>query len=309
MNPILIVGAGICGLSLGDLLRRELKYFRLIEKSTSVGGRLATRRSGQAVFDHGAQFYKHSSERSVFWHDQILGQGRAQLWFKDQAGTAHFCGTQGMTQVAKSLAESSGSIAFRERVLAIHRSPEELLVVCESGVQYKASKVVLTCPLPQSLEILKNSSLAYAKELDEIKYAKALVGLFEGQGPGDFEGPAILYPGGAIFSIADNQQKKISPEPSFTVVMNPDFSEENFEEPEEKVLQLIEAHFLELNKGLFAPTTRQLKKWRYSHPIKKYHQNYYQVSDCPEIILGGDAFGGGSIYGAVRSAEAVLELL
>jgi predicted NAD/FAD-dependent oxidoreductase len=54
---VVIVGAGICGLVAGRRLADAGAEVVLVDKGRSVGGRLATRRIGDATVDHGAQFF------------------------------------------------------------------------------------------------------------------------------------------------------------------------------------------------------------------------------------------------------------
>ena len=309
IHSVAIVGAGICGLSLGSLLAKSGKSCVLIEKSKSVGGRLATRRNGEAVFDHGAQFYKNSNERSIFWHQDMKNTQASQLWFTDEKKIEYYSGTNGMTQIAKKIKESCESIVFNERVLKIFKSDDFINLECESGSCFKAHKVVLTCPLPQSLEILKSSGLDYPPELDQITYAKALVGLFQiGDGFSDTQ-KSFIYGKNSIFSIANNQSKKISGVPSFTVVMKPEFSEKNFDLSDDEIINLIESEFLKETGLKTEIIFRQVKKWRYSHPNSIYSNKFYQVKSMPRVFIGGDAFSGASIYGAVQSAEFIMDFL
>ncbi len=309
IHTVAIVGAGICGLSLGSLLTKSGQSCVLIEKSKSVGGRLATRRNGEAVFDHGAQFYKNSNERSIFWHQEMKNTQTSQLWFTDEKKIEYHCGSNGMTQIAKKIKESCESVVFNERAIRLFKSDGFINLECESGSCFKAHKVVLTCPLPQSLEILKSSGLDYPPELDQITYAKALVGLFQTiNGFSDTE-KSFTYGKNSIFSISNNRFKKISPVPSFTVVMNPDFSEKNFNLSDDEIINLIESEFLKETGLKTEIIFRQLKKWRYSHPNSIYSNHFYQVGGQPEVFVGGDAFSGASIYGAVQSAEFIMDFL
>ena len=50
---------------------------------------------------------------------------------------------------------------------------------------------------------------------------------------------------------------------------------------------------------------RTLKKWRYSHAIENHSEDFLALSANENIILAGDAFGGGSLAGTIRSALAV----
>ncbi len=189
-------------------------------------------------------------------------------------------------------------------------------------ISLKAKKIFFTAPLPQSLQILKDSGLSYPSDLTEIKYAKALVGLFGLKVPersasmdknllARWQHQLSLEPyrqdvGENIFSISDQKSKGTSHLPSVTVVMQPKFSEDNFDREESEVLDLItdalnaEANF-ELKKEDLV--FMQLKKWRYSHPFKRYSSMALSL-EGGSIVLAGDAFGGGSITGALDSAEA-----
>ena len=55
-TDILIIGAGLAGLSAAVELQKAGKQVLVVDKGRGLGGRLAGRRIGDATFDHGAQF-------------------------------------------------------------------------------------------------------------------------------------------------------------------------------------------------------------------------------------------------------------
>ena len=57
MKNIAIIGAGITGVTLANLLQKKVKL-TVFEKSRGVGGRMATRRASPYQFNHGAQYFK-----------------------------------------------------------------------------------------------------------------------------------------------------------------------------------------------------------------------------------------------------------
>src|SRR4051812_5903801 len=57
VTDVLIVGAGLAGLMAGHVLADAGKRVVLLDKGRSVGGRMATRRIGGGLADHGAQFF------------------------------------------------------------------------------------------------------------------------------------------------------------------------------------------------------------------------------------------------------------
>lgn len=302
-NPVVIVGAGLSGLTLAELLRQQTGQSPLIlEKSRAVGGRMATRREAAAVFDHGAQFFKDIESREFFWSERWSRASISKSWFRKD-GASYFAGIPGMTALAKDLAANLNLLP-NEKVLKIQTSTSTLKLICESGRIQEASQIVLSCPLPQSLDILRTSGLAYPADLDRILYAKALVGLLIPQEDSarilDFD---YLTPQTKIFSITNNQRKGLCSAPSLTVVMNPEFSENYFESPEPETLALILEATRQVLPELSAVSFQQLKKWRYSHPLSVFPEPVLRLATEPRVLLIGDAFGGPSLSGAVRSAR------
>lgn len=295
-----IVGAGISALWLASELQRQNKKIVLIEKSSGLGGRIATRRSPPCIFDHGAQFIKTPS---------VFPAG-ASHWFS-QNGFDYYTFAGGMTQWPKQLSQNLG-IRKSEKVLTLQEASDFIEVTTDLGLKYRCKKLFITAPLPQGLEILSESGLSFPEELAQISYAKALVGLFH-LDPSALNIKLPPYQGHVnenIFSVSDQQSKNVSPEPALTVVMTPSFSEKNFDDPDaeslEKTTQALLAHIaLSPSQADKVFLSRQLKKWRFSHPLQTYAKPFELVGSHKNIVLLGDAFGGPSINGALRSAEAV----
>ena len=61
MDKVAVIGAGISGLALANRLKNHFEVV-VFEKSRGYGGRVATRRFGEFIFDHGAQFFKAKTE-------------------------------------------------------------------------------------------------------------------------------------------------------------------------------------------------------------------------------------------------------
>ena len=308
MDTLIIIGAGMTGLTIAELLKSPISEISIIEKSKSVGGRLATRRDGFATYDHGAQFYKQSDDHPFLWHQRWQHRGITHLWFSE-AKFQGFSGTPGMTTLAKDLARDK-KIYFDQKIVQIHQKSDHLQLESETGDFFKTKNVVLTSPLPQSLEILKNSGLSFPESLTEISYAKALVGLFEIEDSSKnlfnetFKKPLSS----SIYSVANNQLKGISQSLCLTVAMNEDFSEKYFLENDLFTLEKIKLELFENYGKEFKIIKNQLKKWRFSHPKNCFPQPYFQIETDSRVILAGDAFGGPSLYGAVKSGQAVATL-
>ncbi len=303
---IVIVGAGISGLAIAKALQqRPSVEVQIFEKSKGVGGRLATRRFEHGAFDHGAQFYSLSPATESL-HRQWITKGSAEYWFEDRH-RPKFRGHHGMTSIAKMMADSL-KIDFATKIIGIGRKDNRWLLELEDKDPQWADQVVLTVPLPQALELLTASQIAFPEELSSIHYAKALVGLFQGSAgktlsttPWGYLEPSAPNP---IFSITDLQKKGMATKPAFTVTMSPDFSEKYFADSDEVISDALCASVLKYQSD-FAWTDFQLKKWRYSHPLTIAASPSMEIA--PGLSLVGDAFGGPSISGALRSAQAWLQ--
>ena len=87
---VVIVGAGLAGLTAAGALVADHDVV-LLDKGRSPGGRLATRRIGGAVFDHGAQFFTVRSDEFGRRVDRWRRDGVVAEWcrgFGDTTPTA-----------------------------------------------------------------------------------------------------------------------------------------------------------------------------------------------------------------------------
>lgn len=304
----LIIGAGISSLYLALGLQKLGQSFLLLEKSKGVGGRLATRRDGLSTYDHGAQFVKVIKDKPFALDPQWTESGLKQLWFSDEKYN-YFSSQNGMTSLAKWMAREL-PIQFSEKVLKLEKENGLWNVVCESEEVYQCKSVFITAPVPQALDILAASGMEFPKSLTEITYAQALVGLFELEETEIFK--EWTYEQNCtefVFSVANQRSKKLGENLTFTVVMQPDFSAENFLKPEAEVLESITQYFKKIISSSAVIKKSQLKKWRYSHPTKVSQQLFFQLPQAKEIYLLGDGFGGPQIHGACKSAQAVIDFL
>ena len=116
-KKIAVLGGGLSGLTLA----KELGGFfdvTVFEKSSGVGGRLATRTAYPFEFDHGAQFFTARTDAfkeflSPFadrglvasWHPKIISLEAGEKSFKREWFEPHYIAQPKMTSLAKSLAD------------------------------------------------------------------------------------------------------------------------------------------------------------------------------------------------------------
>jgi predicted NAD/FAD-dependent oxidoreductase len=94
----------------------------------------------------------------------------------------------------------------------------------------------------------------------------------------------------------------VSEIPALTLTMSPEFSEEEFNHSDELILSKILKTFI--NRFPLAKIKlSELKKWRYCKPTTQSNKLFLEMAKG--LYLIGDAFGGSSLLGAIRSSESL----
>jgi predicted NAD/FAD-dependent oxidoreductase len=322
---VVIMGAGMAGLTAANVLRDAGCRTLIVDKGRGVGGRMATRRIGDAVFDHGAQFITVRDPRFRSMMDAWLEAGAAREWCRGFAdagltlqtdGHPRYRGASGMTTIPKYLARNL-SLRTGTRAGAVRSSDKGWRIEMEGGEAVRGSAVILTPPVPQSLALLEAGGVLLPKRvsavLRNIHYDPCLTVLAVLDGPS-----GIPEPGGVqvdeepVAWVADNRTKGISPQAhAVTVHGGPEFSRSRWGSDEE----CIAGELLEFAGRWMKGTARevQVMKWRYSKPLRATAEPCLVVDDPALLVFAGDAFAGPRVEGAAMSgletARAVIERL
>lgn len=270
MIPVLVVGAGLAGLTVARALQAPI-----LEKSRGVGGRLATRRIDEQKFDHGLPYWPCHP--------------RAQ---KLQSCKAN---PNGLTAIAKQLAQGL-TIHLETRAMRLTRTPQGWLIDTDKGTQLQAEKIVLTAPVPQALELVTASGLP-VDDSWQVPYTKALVGLYRlSLGPQDksleWEGHELIL-----------QREKEMCSDGAVFILSPEKSEEWFALTDEEILIRM-LGVLTKKLGQRKIRHQELKKWRYSMSFAVSTRPYLEAA--PGLFLCGDGFLFTGVEGALASAERLL---
>ena len=316
-TDVLIIGAGMAGLTAAAELQRAGRRVRVLDKGRGVGGRLASRRIGEASFDHGAQFITTRDPRFVSALEGWRQTGVVEEWcrgFAEHAdGHPRWRGKPSMNSVAKHLAHGL-EVGLEQNAVALHCSQNQWRAETNTGEDYLASAVVLTPPVPQSLALMAAGGFALPPEvharLAAIDYERCLAVMAVIDGPSRLPPPGGLAPAeGPIAWIADNQLKGISAVPAVTIHATHTFSLEHWDgERQTSGRLLLEAAAEWLGAGI---KTFQVHGWRYSKPMRVETQACVILNQFPPLVLAGDAFAGPKVEGAALSgcaaAEAILK--
>lgn len=285
-----IIGGGLAGIFAARQLVTEGYAVEVIEKSQSVGGRMATRRIDQGTADHGAVFFTVRTDELAQEVDEWLEQGLIRKWFGDDF--PRYIAVNGMNQLVQSIARGI-PVHLNEQVERIvSDAPVLQTIASEETRTYDA--ILLTAPVPQAYDLLEASPLTLVESdharLGKVTFEPTFVGLFEIQETLEIGEVGLLDEGLAtgMLKIVNNAQKEVSATPLLSVYMAGDWSESWYDKGEDATLAEIE-RLLQEQLGPVTIISRQLKRWRYAQARDVFRTPYLKLDQHP-LWLAGDAF-------------------
>jgi renalase len=303
----LIIGAGMAGLTAAWRLVRGGWKVVLLDKGRRPGGRMATRRVGEGLGDHGAQFFTVRDSKFKGAVERWQAAGWVRPWF-EESGHTRYRAAQGMSALAGRLAESL-DIRCGTRVQRVEAAGGIWSVVADCGDRYDAGALLVTAPAPQVAMLpglCEQMPEAVTDALRNIQFDPCFALLAALDGPSLVPAPGYVRPeSGPAEWIADNAMKGISGGPVVTVHAGPQFSREYLEAPEaEIVAALIDAAEPWLGSRVIA---HHLHRWRFSRPVAPAAEPFLFSESPAPVALAGDAFGGARMEGAFLSGLAAAE--
>jgi renalase len=291
MMLALVVGAGMSGLMCARNLREAGHDVVVLDKGRGVGGRMATRRIGDATVDHGAQFFTVRSEAFAREVAEWTTSGVVYEWcrgFRASAdGYPRYAVRGGMTALAKHLARDL-DVRVNTLAFAIRSEPSGMVVVLDDASEIRADAVVSTCPLPQSYSLLSGAA-EFPREL-LIDYHRTIGLLVVLDGPSTITGAGAIVDDPMFSMIVDNRLKGITETTALTFHANNEWSLANWDEPREQT----EAKLLDAARAWFGGANvvaAEVKRWRFATPQRLWPEPCWS-NDEGTIVLAGDAFAG-----------------
>ncbi|MFB1082676.1 NAD(P)/FAD-dependent oxidoreductase [Jeotgalibacillus sp. JSM ZJ347] len=282
-----VIGGGISGLIAARKLQSEGHEVEVIEKSRSVGGRLATRRIGEGQADHGAVYFTVRDEAFDLEVQEWVLAGVVKKWAADPH--PKYIGTNGMNKLAKFLAEPL-HVHLNEKIVNVTATEEGMTLTGSACYEYDA--VLLTAPLPQAMELLEASDILLTEEdkkLQSYIFEPAFVGLIElaHNVPTGEYGLLDQNLPDEVLKIVNNFEKGISKNPILSIYMTGDWSEKWYERENEAIAEI--ERLLSQELGELKVASKQLKRWRYAQAKQVFEAPFYKLSDQP-VWLCGDVF-------------------
>ncbi len=272
---IAVIGGGIAGLTCAAELARADAKVTVFERSRSLGGRLATRRTGPLVFDHGAQyltarsrpflrFTEVAARAGVLadWRPRVLEDGRPlgepfENWL---------VGMPGMNTLVRPLTRNvdlQSGVAVHE-LLQGQRGWELQTDSGRPNCVFNA--IVVAVPAPQAISLLGHHGRAF-RHLTDVRMGPAWSALMAFESPLEVDGDALRWTRGPLTWAACNSTKAGRPEgPQCWVVhASPQWSREHIEADAREAASLLLHEFAAaLGRELPAPAHLEAHRWRHA---------------------------------------------
>ena len=174
IHDVIVVGAGIAGLSLARELRAQGRAALVLERARGVGGRCATRRIDGQPVDHGVAFIHGREARFL---DELAGVPDAALipdWPRVREGTGVPCQPEAFGGRGKRIAIAAGVSSFAKYLargldVRLEANVEALGLAAAlgstagrtwevglaTGEKLRAKAVALTLPAPSAIALLR----------------------------------------------------------------------------------------------------------------------------------------------------------
>lgn len=331
---VLVVGAGLAGLTAARALRDAGRAPVLLDKARRAGGRCATRTLAGATVDTGAQFFTARGDalrgQVAAWEAQGLVRRWADGFARagaiadgpasaDTGGDGHprYSVVGGMNRLPATLAGEL-DVRPRTRVTSVGGGAGAWLVSGLDGDgaerRWRADAVLLTPPLPQTLALLAAGEVEYGEDLGArlrgLAYEPCLTLMLALDGdPGLPEPGAVQFAGGPVAWLADNVAKGASSAPSLTVHARWDWSETFYGADDAQVSAQLLAAVRPWLAGA-EPLAAEVFRWRYSKPRAPEDVGALLLTRDPApLVLAGDVLAGAKVEGAITSGGEAARLL
>lgn len=313
---VAIIGAGMAGLTAGNVLSQQGYKVQVFDKARGPGGRMATRRIDQFAFDHGAQYFTARDPRFRRFVDSWESMGLVESWagqigvVKDgqlgntRSATQRYVGTPRMSALTRHLSTSL-SIAYQTRIAALIGNDGLWQLQDEAGDEKgQFDAVIVTTPPEQAVPLVAESAmLTSAATSVKMQPCWALMAVFEEALSISYDG--LFAEGGSISWAARNNSKPGRPQSeSWVIHASPAWSAEHLELDKEAIPdRLLPSFFSMANLPPVSPVFVQAHRWRFALAENPMDTGCLWDEDL-QIAVCGDWCNSSRVEGAFLSGAA-----
>ncbi len=317
MNNVAVIGAGITGITLANLLQKKVKL-TVFEKSRGVGGRMSTRRVEPYQFNHGAQYFKVENKEFKYFlqpliqnkiikhmeanHIEILN--KEVIKSTKNYNKKYYIAESKMSSVVKYLINDNFFIKLLCKIEKTIKENNKWFIIDSNKVSYGPYDwLFITIPPNQAIEILYNNF----KFMDIIKKIKmrscySLMLGFNKVKKFDFDTALFLNEDVQWLSI---KKKILENKEYYNLLINSsyNFAEQNINGSKDKISNYLMKQVTDILKcDLNNYDHKALHFWKYAMSEKNNNLGSLLDEDL-KVIVCGDWCMNGKVEGAFLSAK------
>lgn len=329
---IVVVGAGIAGLSFARAIKNQGREVLVVERSRAVGGRCATWRHAGIPLDYGVPFLHGRSP--LFWQtiDQLMAEDVLSGWPERVEGEGPTCQPRALESGVRRAALRGGMNALAKKLASgieiMRESEVNHLTIRNGNFELKGDNffittrtLVLAAANGQSLRLLKNSEL-----FEETAGAIALFGLAPTLPSHSllvcYDAPAtrpawelLLPDDSSVIQLVSNESSKNAPQQKLCLCIQgrPPWSRTRLDSPaDEWSRELLRELQPYLGDWALKPDWQRPHRWREARldSASRLRQPLLQVIDGCQLGVIGEYFDpAGGLEGAFLSGNRLANLM
>jgi predicted NAD/FAD-dependent oxidoreductase len=334
-SRIVIVGAGIAGLSCARVLDEAGKPPLVLERSRGVGGRCATRRVEGRPIDHGITFFHGTDPEFLEELRSVTNASVLSDWPIRRIGNGAPCQSNVFRRKEPRLAFAEGVSAYPKHlarrldvrtgnhIVGLRIDNDRLRVGDAGGSEWKSPTVVLALATEQTRELLKgligtSSEVAAAEELlgmvQSLPCLTVLAGYAGTVAAPDWD---VAYPERSdILQLVAHDSRKRNDDRSVVLVAQarPRWSRRNMDRPPDEWRDAIKDELGRLFGAWAAhPEWAQAHRWRYARVDRGSELSAPMLLHLPggaRLGIAGELFApGGGLQAAWSSGRKLARRL
>ncbi len=320
MIDVLVIGAGVAGLTAARALQKAGREVVVLEKSRGLGGRAATRTVRSSRVDHGAQFFTVRDARFEAQADAWQKAGHVAVWSEGfhtlspggleapSDGHPRYIFPTGMNTFGKLLGEGL-TVKRQTRVTRILKN-DAWRAETAGGETFSARRLIINTPPEQALELCRDVDLSEGtrKTLEAVAFTSCFT-VIAGYPPERTpEWRGVTVEEDAVLSwVSHDSSKRAAPEETVVVLHStPAFAHGHYnDDPKEIEKRMLHAA-RPLGDWIPEPLWTDGQRWRYSMVTEPYEKPFLEDSEN-KLLFCGDWCGGAKLEAAYLSGLAVAE--
>jgi predicted NAD/FAD-dependent oxidoreductase len=312
---VIVVGAGMAGLSAARTLRDQGHRVTVVEKARGPGGRMSTRRNGDLQFDHGAQYFTADDPRFlrhvVAWLERgLVEEWQAAIGVVDENGIralersiTRYVPVSSMNETCKDMSRQLDDCRFGWRAAGLQRAGDGWRVTSEQGESLEADILLVTTPPEQTRELLAGDAINATLQLPAMRPCWALMVLLDRPLLKDHDAAFINH--GPLSWVSSQSSRPGRPAGHAWVLhASPEWSEKQLEDSQEAVTgRLLDAARRLPGATPFGVVEVTAHRWRHALADSPLDLGALWF-EAERLAIAGDWCNGSKVQGAFLSGVA-----